>query len=333
MANSEIQIQFFQHLKNIIPHYKSLVDEISDLLGISNDSAYRRIRGEKYIDLEEIKKISQHFNISLDQVFNLQTNAIVFHGKLNSFTKDSFEFWLEDVLKQFQMLHAQKNKHIYYHVKDMPPFYQLYFPELASFKFFFFMKSILFYDSLKYEKFTDENLFYFKVKDTCNKIIQLYNQLPTTEIWNEEGINATIRQIDIYYEMGWIPSKDLAITLYNQLLETVNHLESQAEVGLKYHLGKSPTPESAPYHLFVNEFVIGDNSFFTELDNVRITYLNHSVLYFIGSMDPKFNDAMFSNLDNLMKKSTMISTTGEKDRGMFFNKLRKKIEEKILNIK
>jgi hypothetical protein len=75
--------------------------------------------------------------------------------------------------------------------------------------------------------------------------------------------------------------------------------------------------------------VIGDNSFFTELDNVRITYLNHSVLYFIGSMDPKFNDAMFSNLDNLMKKSTMISSTGEKERGMFFNKLRKKIEEKI----
>lgn len=333
MATSEIQIQFFQHIRNILPPYKSLVDEISDLLEISNDSAYRRIRGEKFIDLEEIKKISQHFSISLDQVFNLETNAIVFHGKLNSFTKDSFEYWLEDVLKQFQLLHAQKNKHIYYHVKDMPPFYQLYFPELASFKFFFFMKSILFYDSLKNEKFTTDNLFYFKVKDICNKIIHLYNQLPTTEIWNEEGINATIRQIDIYYEMGWIPSKALAITLYNQLLETVNHLESQAELGLKYHLGKSPTPESAAYNLFVNEFVIGDNSFFTELDNVRITYLNHSVLYFIGSMDPKFNDAMFSNLDNLVKKSTMISSTGEKERGMFFNKLRKKIAEKIDNIR
>lgn len=329
MTTSEIQVQFFQHIKNILPPYKSLVDEISDLLEISNDSAYRRIRGEKYIDLEEIKKISQHFSISLDQVFNLETNAIVFHGKLNSFTKDSFEFWLEDVLKQFQMLHAQKNKHIYYHVKDMPPFYQLYFPELASFKFFFFMKSILFYDSLKNEKFSTENLFYFKVKDTCNKIIHLYNQLPTTEIWNEEGINATIRQIDIYYDMGWISSKELALTLYNQLLETVNHLESQAELGLKYHLGKSPTPESASYNLFVNEFVIGDNSFFTKLDNVRITYLNHSVLYFIGSMDPKFNDAMFFNLDNLMKKSTMISSTGEKERSRFFNKLRKKIEDKI----
>lgn len=97
MGNSEIQIQFFQHVKNLLPPYKSLVDEVSDLLEISNDSAYRRIRGEKFIDLEEIKKIGQHFNVSLDQIFNLQTNAIVFHGKLNSFTKDSFDDWFEDV--------------------------------------------------------------------------------------------------------------------------------------------------------------------------------------------------------------------------------------------
>jgi hypothetical protein len=54
-------------------------------------------------------------------------------------------------------------------------------------------------------------------------------------------------------------------------------------------------------------------------------------MYFIGSMDPKFNDAMFYNLHNLMKKSTLISSTGEKDRSRFFNKLRKKVEIKIEN--
>lgn len=332
MASSEIQVQFFQHIKNLLPPYKSLVDEISDLLKISNDSSYRRIRGEKFIDLEEIKKISQHFNISLDQVFNLQTNAIVFHGKLNSLNKTGFEEWLDDVLTQLQLVQSQKNKHIYYLVKDMPPFYHFYFPELASFKFFFWMKSILYYEDLKQEKFTTESLCYFKFKETCNKIIQVYNQIPTTEIWNEEGINVTLSQIDLYYQMGLIPSPELARILYSQLLDTVNHLEKMAESGLKFGMGKSPNSESAAYNMFVNEFVIGDNTFFAELENVRITYLNHSVMYFIGSMDPKFNDAMFKNLDNLIKKSTMISSVGEKERNRFFNKLRKKIEIKMENI-
>ncbi|OYX15131.1 MAG: hypothetical protein B7Z16_13695, partial [Algoriphagus sp. 32-45-6] len=59
------------------------------------------------------------------------------------------------------------------------------------------------------------------------------------------------------------------------------------------------------------------------------TYLNHSVLYFVGSTDQRFNEGMFKNLDNLMKKSTLISGTGEKDRKQFFNRLRKKVQAKI----
>jgi hypothetical protein len=65
----------------------------------------------------------------------------------------------------------------------------------------------------------------------------------------------------------------------------------------------------------------------------RITYINHSVLYFISTRDERFNSAMFSNLQNIMKKSTMISTIGEKDRAGFFNRLRNKINERVVQLK
>lgn len=327
MATSEIQVQFFQHVKNLLPPYKSLVDEVADLLEISVDSAYRRIRGEKFIDLEEIKKISQHFKISLDQVFNLESSAIVFHGKLNSFTKDSFGDWMEDTYRQLQLVHSQKEKHIYYLVKDMPPFYQFFFPELASFKFFFWMKSILSIESLKDEKFSKDLPMMQPLRDFGLKVVQLYNKIPTTEVWNEEGINGTVKQITMYYEMGFLTLSDARLLL-DQLLEIVNYLEKMSESGRKFDLGKEPGPDSPSYNFFVNEMVIGDNTFMAKLDHVRVTYLNHSVMYFIGSMDQKFNDAMFLNLDNLIKKSTMISSVGEKDRTRFFNSLRKKIQAK-----
>ena len=79
--------------------------------------------------------------------------------------------------------------------------------------------------------------------------------------------------------------------------------------------------------MFVNELITGDNTILAELDNTRITFLNHSVLYGVGTKDEQFKDAMFSNLDNLVKKSTMISTIGEKERAGFFNQLRNKISE------
>ena len=51
MDTSNIQVLLFQHIKQALPAHVSMVDEIADLLHISNDSAYRRIRGEKEISL------------------------------------------------------------------------------------------------------------------------------------------------------------------------------------------------------------------------------------------------------------------------------------------
>jgi hypothetical protein len=329
MVSSELQLKFFQYLKTLLPVHKSLVDEIADLLEISIDSAYRRIRGEKFLNLEEIQKICQYFKISLDQVLNIQSDAIVFHGQLNQYDNSSLEKWLMDMHAQLELVASHKHRHIYYLVKDMPPFYHLYHPELASFKFFFWSKSILHYESLKGVKYTLDLDLHQGHRNLCEKIIKLYNRIPTTEIWNEEGINTTLRQIDFYQNTGLILSKSDTVRLYQCVLEVIDHLESMAEEGKKFGLNQQPTEECPEYRFFLNEIVIGDNTFMGEMDNIRITYLNHSVLYFIASLDKKFNDSMFSNLENLMKKSSLISNIGDKERKQFFNKLRKKVLVRI----
>lgn len=328
MENSSFQCRFFQHLKSLVPPYKSLVDEISDLLEISTDSAYRRIRGEKTIDLEEIKKISQYFQISLDQLMNINSDAILFHGKLNDQSENRFKSWLEDMMHQLEIVNKHQHKHIYFLLKDIPPFYHFYFKELAYFKFFFWMKSILYYDKFKNESF-DLKVHHFEEYETLiQEILRLYNKIPTTEIWNLEGINTTLRQIDLYCEMGVLNPADGKI-IYLQMLELLNHIEKQAELGKKFNPSLGIQPGDASYQLLVNEFILGDNTFLAELDDIKITYLNHSVLYFIGSMDPRLNEAMFGSLENLMKKSSMISTVGEKERIRFFKKLRAKINLSI----
>ena len=45
MNPATIQLLFFQHLKSKMPAHLSMVEEVAELLGISIDSAYRRIRG------------------------------------------------------------------------------------------------------------------------------------------------------------------------------------------------------------------------------------------------------------------------------------------------
>lgn len=187
------------------------------------------------------------------------------------------------------------------------------------------MKSILYYDNFKHQSFDAKVHRFEEYDELIRKILKLYNKIPTTEIWNLEGINTTLRQIDLYQEMGYISHPEDCYLIYQQLLEMVDHIEKQAEIGRKFNPAIGLEHDSAPYELLVNEFVLGDNTFMAELDDIKITYLNHSVLYFIGSMDPKLNSAMFESLNNLIKKSTMISTVGEKERIRFFKKLKLKI--------
>jgi hypothetical protein len=70
----------FNHIKTVLPSNLSLADEIADLLDVSVDSAYRRIRGEKQISFEEIQKLSNHFKISIDKILNLKSDSFLFSG-------------------------------------------------------------------------------------------------------------------------------------------------------------------------------------------------------------------------------------------------------------
>src|SRR5204863_10152378 len=91
MENNQIQVMFFQFVKSKLPSHLSLVDELADLLEISIDSAYRRIRGEKIISLDEISKIASHFKLSVDQLLNLKaSDAKMFTG--NYVTPENFNF-------------------------------------------------------------------------------------------------------------------------------------------------------------------------------------------------------------------------------------------------
>jgi hypothetical protein len=71
MESTQLQQDFFQHIKSKLPPHLSFVEEIAELLSISTDSAYRRIRGEKPISLEEVQRLCSHFRISLDHVLNI----------------------------------------------------------------------------------------------------------------------------------------------------------------------------------------------------------------------------------------------------------------------
>ena len=60
-----VQTNFIELLKRSAPMHISLAEELSELLQISLDSVYRRLRCETDITLSETFAICKHFNIPL----------------------------------------------------------------------------------------------------------------------------------------------------------------------------------------------------------------------------------------------------------------------------
>src|SRR5689334_3739949 len=132
MEPIELQQQFFRHIKSALPSHVSFVDDIAELLEISNDSAYRRIRGEKPISLEEIQKLCRKYRLSLDNIISINSNSTVFFGNWVDASEFDFEKYLSDMLAQMSFVAAAHEKIMYYEAKDIPPFHHFQFPELAA---------------------------------------------------------------------------------------------------------------------------------------------------------------------------------------------------------
>jgi len=322
-----VQQLFFQHIKSNLPTHLSLVDEIADLLNISTDSAYRRIRGEKPVSFDELRTLCSHFKVSLDQLFHIQSDSFIFTGKLAKDTGNFFGDWLNDVLQKYSHINSFEKKHIYFLTKDIPFHSFFQFPELARFKFFLWMRTFLHYEELKTRKFSVD-FEYKEYEEIGKKIIQVTNKIPSTEIWNHECINATIRQIEFYLEANVFQSKKDAMILYTRLEELINHFEKQTEIGKKFAAGENPNGQSAEYNLYLNELFLGDNTIVAELNNTKVSFLNHSVLHIVATRDEHFSNYVYDGMMNMLQKSTKISLSGEKTRSRFFTFLREKIERR-----
>jgi hypothetical protein len=332
METESAQLQFFKHIKSLLPQHISLVDEIADTLNVSNDSAYRRIRGETQITLEEIKKLCEKFKISLDQLLHLDSASFIFTGTLTNDTDFNYDKWLQSCLMVIKNIKTYEPHHMSYLAKEFPFFYYFLIPEIAAFKSFFFMKSILFYDEWKGAKFSI-NDDYSKYHTIWKEISNTFASIPGTEIWNVENITSTLRQIEFYSSTGVFKSHDDATCILQKLNELIDHIELQAEYGVKLFFHQKPVFGSAPsYNMYINELIMGDNMQIIQLGDKHFTYLNHTVLNYMMTTNERFNNYMKKTMEVISRKSTPISLVNEKDRLMFFNRLRAKVDETKQNI-
>jgi hypothetical protein len=326
VAIPDIQSTLFQQIKDSLPANVSYVHEIAETLSISYDSAYRRIRGEKELSFEELYKLSTRFGLSIDSLFGLRSNNILFSYFTLGDGNYDMAAWFQNILKTMKELHAMKEKEIIYAAKDIPFFHYFNFPEIAAFKVFFWQKTLFDFPDFGERQFRlDESD--NQIQETGRQILALSTRIPTTEIWNEDTFNITLRQIEYYWVSGYFAKKDDLLNLCDKLEKWVTHIHKQAEYGYKFIFGQAQEGSENSFHLYENEVVLNDNTILVKTGDSIRAYLTYNVLGLLINRDPAFCKYIETYLRGLLRKSDLISVSGTKERNRFFNRLRQTIGE------
>ena len=320
-ATENIQSIFLEQIKTKLKPNTSFADELAEILNVSRDSAYRRIRGETVLSLDEAKILCLRYGVSIDNLISGSGDMVSFHYRVVDGKNFTFEKWLKSIVANLESLLPFPEKNVIYFAKDIPVFYYFNSPLLGPFKMFFWMSSVLKDENFRGVKFSPE-LVVPGLIAAGNKIYRLYSETPRIEIWSDETLNVTLRQIEFYHECGFFAEAEYAVRLCDEYLSLVKEIRSWATVGYK------EKPEYK-FNLYKNDLLIADNTIFFRMGDKRVTFIPYNTMNILTTADDSFCKKTEDYLINLTSKSILISTSGQKDRNKFFNLM----EDKIVQVK
>ena len=322
MSKSRLIAQCKERLGN-----KNLAVELSELLGVNVDAAYRRMRGDTALTYDEIQKICLKFNISFDSVINYEGRLVPF--QFNGMFKDKFSIinYLSGIEQEMGMLSkvGAGETRIVMTAMDLPYFRQFGFKSLSRFKLFFWQRSVLNLPDFATKKY-DANESLGEYEDITDRIYKNYHGVASTEIWAPETLDSTIKQVQYYLESGLFVDKKSALQICDDIEALLNKLEQEAQLARKLIQTKEGTI-SSPFEMYQSDIFLSNNCIQAFKDGKTYTYVSFNSFNSLMSFSPHFSDECNRWIEQIRLKSILLSEVSEKLRYQFFKILREKVSE------
>jgi plasmid maintenance system antidote protein VapI len=317
-----VQEHFITRFKQVLPQGIGLAEEMADILEVSTDSAYRRIRGETELTIEEIFKIVKKYAISIDEVFSNRGDTVTFaYTKLTDSVRN-FEDYLTRLNTHLKTINKFENKKIYYVAEEIPMFYSFFSKKLSDFKLFYWQRSVLNIPEYQQTKF-NYGIVPEHLVNLAHSSYQEYLTIPSVEVWTNETVYTGLRQIRFYLDSG-ILDKETALELFTEYRKMIEMVHKHAENGRKNISDKTET-----YTLYNSDVVLGTNCIYAIMGEAKYSYISFNSINSLTTNNPEFCEETEHWMRNLEKKSNLISGVSEKQRYQFFSNMYKHIDSFI----
>jgi hypothetical protein len=299
---SSSQIDFFIKIKDRLPVFENMAQSVADALGISQNEAYKKIRGLSQINISQIETLSNYFKVPFMYSGSKESTVSFFYSRI-----ESVELYIDSLTSDLLLINGAKEKRITVITDDIPIFYLFKYPELAAFKL------ILWKNSLAE---SPEPFFFGAISpELIHKTHELnkhYLQIPTVEIWGKNSVNYTIEQIRYAWEANLLNDRNFIIEIINQLKACFQDISRYAVSGRK------SIDENHKFDWYCCD-VIGSMTYLAEVNGNSICYNRFSSFNVLKTQDKDYCSLIKNWKDSLIAKSTCFSRQSEKYRNNYLS--------------
>jgi len=217
--------QLKDRLDEAVGPNRNLYKELAEILGLSQESIYRRFRGDSAFTLGEIRAIGQHYPIDLTFLFAPHE---VGHIGFSTFYTGPFNLdrFLSEVFSSISEVQDLRNTRLYCLAADIPIFRLLQYPSIAQFKAIYWSTLNTLEEASMPFQF-DPNV----VVPMAEEMTQAYHRLNVHEVWSVNTLRSTLSQIEYYVDNALVPNQNDVFLLYRDVKSLVADLFREGEEG------------------------------------------------------------------------------------------------------
>ena len=324
-----MQDSFFKLLQTKSSANTSFVDEIADVLDVGYDAAYRRINNKTKVTLEEGVILAKHYKVSLNKLFEIgSNNSIVAELPPQPKDEHGLEMWFRQSLLNLTPLTQLKDAKIIWSGKDISLFRTLKDSYLTRYKMYVWLKDLnieMAKSKISFDEWVDtipESLM-----QSALSLGEVYRNINIVELWNDNTVNGSLQQILYYFEAGLL-SKDMALNICEDIHNVVNQIEKET---IRESVDNRSTNKY--FKLYKCDLHTLTNTAMVATSHQKVFFTPFTVLSYFKIEHKETCDMMYDFLQKQMSISKLLSTAGEKDRILFFNKIHQKVNIIIDRIK
>jgi hypothetical protein len=299
-----------------------------DILEISKESAYRRLREEIPFTFEEVTRMAQDLNFSVDEIISMGSSSRVSFSVDIEQTRDEFPIFrhtIREYLDKLIVISNSQDTEIVVAMNNILPFFFTHFNSLFRFSYFKYMQNST-KVSLK-NKLSEISL-PEELKD-LKRAVEQQVQICTksvTFIIDSNIIGNLINDILYFYKRNLISLEDLQ-ALKSDMNKMVDIVEEVAQTGY--------FRDSVGVQIYLSFVNVDSNSLYLRCDNrERSSFYIHSLAP-IEAANPAICSLHRNRIDVLRKCSRLITQSNEIIQSAFFERQReniRNIEEKNIGI-